>query len=381
MSRLATRSVTLTVCVVCAVVAAIALFQTAVRTQGSGPVGAYGFSEGSGTTTADLSGNGNTGTLMNGAVRTTSGRFGRALTFDGVDDGVRMPTSSATLLQAGPFTMEAWVQPSVAHTEVRQIIQAQGGNGDGLRLTANGRPQFRADFPAGPIDVTGPAAVPVGTWTHVAVVYDGLALRLFVNGGPVASITASGAMVGTGRTWFARTRGGGNPFAGQLDEVRIYPRALTVAEVAFDLTAPVDPATPFQVSAVTPVAGAFGVTTTPVTATLSAAAEPTSVHAGTVVLAAGAGAPVSATVTYDAPTRRITLTPSAPLDPLATYTARVVGGSGGVRDTLNRTLAADVAWTFQKAADDDLPSVTYAFSEGTGLATADGSATATVARW
>ena len=47
-----------------------------------GLVAAYGFEETSGTTVTDSSGKANTGTLSN-ATRTTSGRFGRALTFDG----------------------------------------------------------------------------------------------------------------------------------------------------------------------------------------------------------------------------------------------------------------------------------------------------------
>ena len=61
-----------------------------VSTQGSGPVAAYALSDGSGTTAADSSGNSLTADLLNGPAWTTSGRFGSALTFDGVNDGVRL---------------------------------------------------------------------------------------------------------------------------------------------------------------------------------------------------------------------------------------------------------------------------------------------------
>ena len=51
----------------------------------AGLVGAWGFDETSGTTATDASGRGNTGTIS-GATRTTAGKFGSALTFDGVND-------------------------------------------------------------------------------------------------------------------------------------------------------------------------------------------------------------------------------------------------------------------------------------------------------
>ena len=61
---------------------------------GTGPVGAWGFDETSGTAVTDGSGRGNNGTIA-GAVRTTAGRFGSALTFDGVNDWVTVPDSTS----------------------------------------------------------------------------------------------------------------------------------------------------------------------------------------------------------------------------------------------------------------------------------------------
>src|SRR5258708_20275629 len=51
--------------------------------QSAGPVAAYGFNEGSGSTVSDVSGNNNTGTLATGISRTTQGKFGSALVFNG----------------------------------------------------------------------------------------------------------------------------------------------------------------------------------------------------------------------------------------------------------------------------------------------------------
>ena len=60
-------------------------------------------------TTADGSGNGLTGTLTNGPVW-TAGKNGNALSFDGVDDKVSLP--STLDISALPLTLEAWVRPA-----------------------------------------------------------------------------------------------------------------------------------------------------------------------------------------------------------------------------------------------------------------------------
>ena len=59
-----------------------------------GLVAAYGFEEGSGTAVIDASGNGNAGTI-NGATRTTAGRFGNALQFNGTSARVTIPNSTS----------------------------------------------------------------------------------------------------------------------------------------------------------------------------------------------------------------------------------------------------------------------------------------------
>jgi len=68
-------------------------------------VAAYGFEEGAGTVNADISGHGNTGTL-GGTTWTTAGRFGKALTFDGVASKVAVPDTASLSLAPG-MTLEA----------------------------------------------------------------------------------------------------------------------------------------------------------------------------------------------------------------------------------------------------------------------------------
>ncbi len=62
----------------------------------SGLVAAYGFDEGSGTTTADRSGNANTGTVSNTTwAGASAGKFGNALSFNGTNAWVTVNSSSS----------------------------------------------------------------------------------------------------------------------------------------------------------------------------------------------------------------------------------------------------------------------------------------------
>jgi hypothetical protein len=85
-----------------------------------GPVAAYSFNAGSGTTVTDVSGHGNHGTIS-GATWTTAGRFGNALVFDGRSAMVTIPDALSLRLTTA-MTLEAWVQPSTVTSEWRDVI-------------------------------------------------------------------------------------------------------------------------------------------------------------------------------------------------------------------------------------------------------------------
>ena len=76
-----------------------------------GLVAAYSFDEGTGTTVADLSGNGNTGSIVN-ASWTSAGKYGNALVFNGTNSWVMINDSVSLNLTTG-MTLEAWVNPFV----------------------------------------------------------------------------------------------------------------------------------------------------------------------------------------------------------------------------------------------------------------------------
>jgi hypothetical protein len=74
----------------------------------TGPRAAWGFEEGSGTTTSDGSGQGHSGTLTGGPSWVTS-RIGSGLSFDGVDDKVVIPYGAAFDLTT-TVTLSTWVK-------------------------------------------------------------------------------------------------------------------------------------------------------------------------------------------------------------------------------------------------------------------------------
>lgn len=213
----------------------------------AGLVAAYGFSEGSGTTTADASGNGITGTIV-GATWTTQGKFGNALSFNGTTSYVDLGNPTALQL-TGSMTWSAWVNAAANPPDDGQIV-AKSDNTSGW--------QFKTSPDTGPhtfgvaISATTTAHTQrysttvrsLNTWYHVAGVYNASAqtLDIYVNG-----VLNNGTLLGTVPTSQLNSsvnanigrRTGGFYFNGIIDEVRIYNRALSQAEIQTDMNTPV----------------------------------------------------------------------------------------------------------------------------------------------
>ena len=80
----------------------------------------------------------------------------------------------------------------------------------------------------------------MNTWTHLAATYDGTTVRLYVNGAQVASRAVTGNLISsTGALRIGGNTIWGEYFSGLIDEVRIYNRALTPAEIVTDMNAQV----------------------------------------------------------------------------------------------------------------------------------------------
>jgi Concanavalin A-like lectin/glucanases superfamily/Domain of unknown function (DUF1929) len=207
----------------------------------TGLVGAWGFNEATGTAAADASGNGNAGTIT-GATWTTQGRHGNALSFNGTNSIVRV-ASSASLNLGSAMTLSAWVRPTATQSGWRTIVQRQV---DAYLLHASNdtgplRPAGGATLADTVQWLSGPTAITVNAWTHLAVTYDGATIRLFVNGTQAATRTATGAIqTTTTPLWIGGNQPYGEHFQGLIDEVRVYNRALTQTDIHNDMDVPVN---------------------------------------------------------------------------------------------------------------------------------------------
>jgi N,N-dimethylformamidase beta subunit-like protein/uncharacterized protein DUF4082/cadherin-like protein/Big-like domain-containing protein/purple acid phosphatase-like protein len=109
--------------------------------------------------------------------------------------------------------------------------------------------------------------------------------------------------------------------------------------------------TPPLVSSVAPTNAATGIAvSTNVTATFNETMNATTISGETVKLRDPSNNVVSATVSYNAGTRRVTIDPSSDLSHSATYTATITGGASGVKDDDGNALAGDFTWSFSTAA-------------------------------
>ena len=189
----------------------------------------------------DASGNGHDGTIQGASW--VSGHDGGALSFDGSAASVDLG-SLGTFYQSG-FTLEAWVKKSTG----RRTSPSLGS------WTGSGGPMLWVDHLAGDYQLTmnsgmsnyldsgqAPAA---GQWQHLAATYDGSTARFYVDGTQVASRSV-GYPIGSSNAWRIGAYGSpaGGFFDGLVDDVRIYNRSLSAAEVQTDMNLPVTSPSP-----------------------------------------------------------------------------------------------------------------------------------------
>src|SRR5207244_8606602 len=94
------------------------------------------------------------------------------------------------------------------------------------------RPGMGGAWRPGARIMVGPTGLGLNTWTHLAATFDGATVRLYVNGAEAVSQAQTAPLTPTpGTLQIGADSYTGENFAGRIDEVRIYNRALSAAEV------------------------------------------------------------------------------------------------------------------------------------------------------
>lgn len=172
-----------------------------------------------------------------------AGRFGFSLQMDGVDDYVSVSNTSSLQLQQ--FTLSGWVKTTAtgslqgfitkdgnsASTRNYWLGMSDGTSGYGtagsLVLIA------RAGGVNDSLKLGGTTLINDGSWHHIAATADGSTARIFIDGKLESATTYSGTFyTGTQEVYLGGGPSGGYPYAGLIDDPRIYNRAMSATEVA-----------------------------------------------------------------------------------------------------------------------------------------------------
>jgi len=191
------------------------------------PTAQWKFDEGSGTTAIDATGNGNTGTLINGPTYSSDTPTGSGFSLNFVN------TSNTYINVAGPSSpgdcsWMAWMKTSAAISNM--YIMDRSVNKGTISLLNGKLSALSTGFTGGSYINQAGADLRTGVWNHIAVVQSGTTLAGYVNA--VATGSASGVQVAnvTG-VKIGRYGEGFYTFHGLIDDVQIYNSALSASEI------------------------------------------------------------------------------------------------------------------------------------------------------
>lgn len=196
-------------------------------------------------TIADIVG-GRHGSLKNRPAPTPgaeygTGKVGRGFAFDGSNDLVSVADHDSLDL-TGDFTIEAWVNATATSGERTIVSKRSGDNSDVTYVffLREGVPMFASRIGGGSFREVSPGVTLPAGLNHVAVTLAGSTMKIFINGTSVIETTTydgvrpatSGPLtIGAGVTDASPENNPTGAFAGVIDELALYDRALTNAEV------------------------------------------------------------------------------------------------------------------------------------------------------
>jgi RHS repeat-associated protein len=200
------------------------------------------------TQVADSSGNGNTGTYVNGptlgAAGGLAGDSDAAVSFSGTNQYATVPNSTSLNSPSTAITLEAVVKPGTVTSQVPIVLKSpstfdnpyyQYGlfldttKGVRLAIAINGNLSGAEFYNTGWV---------ANQWNHIVASYDGATVRVYVNGTLVGSQTVTAGSINHYSTpvdigaYETLSKSAGNVFPGAIDEVAVYPTALSSTRIA-----------------------------------------------------------------------------------------------------------------------------------------------------
>lgn len=194
------------------------------------------FDEGSGTSAKDGVGN-NHGTVY--GATWSSGKYGNALSFDGVDDYVSISDSGTSPLDfPNAWTLSAWVFVNPTETDYGHVISKRGGASDeanyAFRTNGNGI-GWDCYFKRGGVwyGAWGKGTVHKDEWHHMVCVYDGIdTIRIYEDGQEIGSANVgSPPSTNNEDVVIGAFASGVEALDGIIDEVRVYDKVLPEYEI------------------------------------------------------------------------------------------------------------------------------------------------------
>jgi hypothetical protein len=158
----------------------------------------------------------------------------RSVYFDGAVDYIDMEDNLD--LNSSEFTISAWAKRDTGSNNVSVISKRDAAYTEGYDFKINGSGHFEVSWKNGTTQtLTSTVVIPENEWHHVAIVYASGTGTLYIDGVPDTSASRT-APVATTQSFYIAAAGKNTPtayFKGNIDEVRVWDKALTAAQLRF----------------------------------------------------------------------------------------------------------------------------------------------------
>ncbi len=217
------------------------------------------------STTTDSTVNANTGTkaAAGNPLKAAAGKIGEAQSFDGTDDYINIGTSSNFNFVNGDFVISMWVNPEATRSGSGDILLSRGTyNTDGyyIQIAGSSTNSVVIVFSQSGAHqtISSTASIQSNQWNNIIFVRQGSVAKWYINGqdATVGTPSFSSPASSTRNLYIGRYDSVGYTFNGSIDEVKVWSRALSAAEIAAEYANQNSPATFYSV-------GSAGTTATP----------------------------------------------------------------------------------------------------------------------